>query len=73
MYYSVKILYNLVVPEPQHTKPLCLQPRCPFSVSVALFSMLTAIHFNNKPLLPAEKVNDVLAELLLPAELKATQ
>lgn len=59
---------NVVVPEPQHTPPLPLEPFGPRGVGFVV-RMLTAIGFNDEPMLQAHEIDDVSADGPLAPEL----
>ena len=71
--YSVGILENFVVPEPQHFKAFTLQPPVSDLVFVFLKSVLPTVKFNDESLLETYKTHNVWTERLLTAEFAAFQ
>ena len=67
--HLLHIAQHLCVPEPQHLKPLPLQPRRPLPIILLLFHMLPAVHFDDKPSFKTHKIYNIPPEGRLAPEL----
>ena|SRR5690349_20705414 len=63
---------NIVVPKPDHTPTVLLQPRGASQIRGALV-VLTAIGLDDQVILRASEIDDVWTDRMLPAELVAGQ
>jgi hypothetical protein len=70
--HGVRIAQNLIIPEPQDTKPLISKPAIAIKVG-CLTVMLAAIHFDYQGALEAHKINNVSSNHSLTLELDARQ
>ena len=66
--HAVRILQNVVIPEPQHTKSLRCEPACTLCICSDPVSVLAAVDFNHQPSFIAEKVDDKSSDRSLAPE-----
>ena len=73
--HLVRLLYNLMVPKPQHPQALLLQPGSSLLVMRLLrrLRMLAAIDLNHQAMLQADKIQDVRTQWMLSAEFGASE
>ena len=62
---------HLVIPKPDNSKPLRLQPACSLTVILRSFLMLPTVQFDDKPFLKADEIYDVRPKWDLPTELES--
>ena len=46
---TLGVMHHLLIPEPDHTKPLSLQPICPSFILHGPLGMLPAVQFDDQP------------------------
>ena len=71
--HTACILKHFVVPEAQHSKPLCLEPFRMFSIRLHLMGILTTVYFNDQLLRQTPKIDDVVTERYLSTKSEAIQ
>jgi hypothetical protein len=69
--HVVRALQNIVVPKSQDTEAQRLELLRPQRVISRSIEVLTAVDFQNQPLLKAYEVSDVTGDLMLPSEFAA--
>jgi hypothetical protein len=69
LFDCIDFFQDLDVPKPQYAKPLRIQPCAPIRIVSNLLGMLPAIQFDNQPLFKTYKIDNVLTDGLLSAEL----
>ena len=57
--HHICLLQSIVIPEPNHSKTFRFQISRPLSIAGKLRCMLSAVEFDDKPLLEADEVDDV--------------
>jgi hypothetical protein len=62
-----------MIPESQHTKPLCFQPGTALSIRGGLAAMLSTVQLNDESYLKADEVDDVWSYRLLPAKFMSVE
>ena len=70
---SAEVLIDLVVPESQHAKSLSFELTITLyvSFSVSLFVVLSAVNFDDQPMLDADKIQDSVVPWRLSPEMKS--
>jgi len=68
--YAVEISYHIIIPKAQNTIAMFAEPCIPDDIALAV-CVLTAINFNDEPMLATEKVSDITTDRLLANELEA--
>jgi hypothetical protein len=71
--HTIKVLQNLVVPEPHHAIAMGLQPLGSELISVRAPIVLAAIDLDYEFWISAGKIDDVVAERKLPNELESKE
>jgi hypothetical protein len=66
--HPVRIVQHLIIPEPQHAKPLIFKPLVAAVIGFVV-RVLAAIHFDDQPLRQTDKIDDVAPDRNLPFEL----
>jgi hypothetical protein len=68
----VRIIQHLIIPEPQHAKPLIFKPSLTDLVGFA-GRVLAAIDFNDELLCKADEIDDVSPDWLLAFEFESCE
>ena len=71
--YSGKVAVDLVVPKPQNTKSTPFEAAGTNRIArgVVIKIVLTAINFDNEPVLETDKIDDVIVARRLPTKMKS--
>ena len=70
---AVRVLQDLVVPEPDHANPPRLQPAGARLIACAAHRVLAAVDFHRQPFLGAQEIDHIGPERMLSAKLVATE
>ncbi len=65
---GVRVLKYLIVPKPEHAKPLLPKPRCTSFVVIKLDSVLTAVQLDDQSMRKRNEINDIVADGSLSSE-----
>jgi hypothetical protein len=65
--HAAGIFQYLIIPEPQHAKPLIFEPSGTPKVGLVI-GVLTTIHFYNEMFLEADKIDDIFSDHRLTLE-----
>ena len=71
--YRFRLAQHFIVPEPQETKPLGLQPICAILVVDSLALVMPAVQFDYQPTFQAHEIHDVRTQGHLPPKLVISQ
>lgn len=69
--YSIEIIQNLMIPEPDDAITTLLEPGRPRLIRTALFHVLTTVQFDDQLFVKADEVNDERSDRFLATELMA--
>lgn len=69
--HALEVLKHLAVPEPQHPKPLALQPLSPRAIPRRAGRMLPAVNLNYQRLFKTDKVYHIPTNCMLTAKFVA--
>jgi hypothetical protein len=70
--HTICIAQHIVIPKPQNPKILSFKIACArIIIRLTIFRMLPTIKLNNQPMFKTDKINNVLVDRHLPAELMA--
>ena len=71
--YGIRLLQDLIIPEPQYCISFCLYVPCSFFIMINLDCMLTTIELDNEHFIKTDKVNDIWSYRMLAPEFESFQ